>query len=464
MAWLMKRGSVYYIRYCVGNKKRKVSTDTENFQLAKEKLRQFEAAQARGDLSPLPTKTPIADVLTAYVAQIRATKTAKSAQTDVYYLRDAFGPICDAVKVTSRKLSAKAKKRPPKPGQDRRRKALRIEGEFFKRITTAQVAAFISGQVANRGLAPKTANRYREILTRLFNWAKSQHGIKMPGDHNPAAAIERYKETAPEIRFLTLPQIDQQLEALQENLQLQVMVAVLIFAGVRREELLWLTADDLDLAAGANGVIRVRAKTIGGKSWQPKTKKNRAVPISTRLKTYLDKWRLKHRRGGGCFPSPEGKRWDPDNFSQDLRAANEKAKLPWGSLDFRHTFGSQLAMKGESLYKISVLIGNSPEICHRHCAALVAAAVRPAHGADKVVVEHGERHVARLSGAVRHGSALRGGVQGEEPLADLLEARGNAIEDGRLDEPQRPQQRHRLQPKRGVWNQTRRSPSRGRRS
>jgi len=117
MAWLMKRGSVYYIRYCVGSKKRKVSTDTENFQLAKEKLRQFEAAQARGDLSPLPTKTPIADVLTAYVAHIRATKTAKSAQTDVYYLRDAFGPICDAVKVTSRKLSAKAKKRPPKPGQ-----------------------------------------------------------------------------------------------------------------------------------------------------------------------------------------------------------------------------------------------------------------------------------------------------------------------------------------------------------
>jgi integrase len=231
MAWLMKRGSVYYIRYCVGSKKRKVSTDTDNYQLAKEKLRQFEAAQARGDVSPLPTKTLITDVLTAYVAHVRATKTAKSAQTDIYYLRDAFGPICDALKVTSRKLSAKAKKRPPKPGQDRRRKALRIEADYIERITTAQVAAFISGQVANRGLAPKTANRYREILTRLFNWAMSQHGIKMPGDNNPGAAVERYKETAPEIRFLTLEQIDRQLDTLQEHLQLQVMVAVLIFAG-----------------------------------------------------------------------------------------------------------------------------------------------------------------------------------------------------------------------------------------
>ena len=42
-----------------------------------------------------------------------------------------------------------------------------------------------------------------------------------------------------------------------------------------------------------------------------------------------------------------------------------------GCLDYRHTFGSQLAMKGESLYKISTLMGNSPEICRRHYAALI---------------------------------------------------------------------------------------------
>jgi hypothetical protein len=84
----------------------------------------------------------------------------------------------------------KAKKRPPKPGQDRRRKPQVIEATCFEQITTAQVAAFISGQVASRVLAPKTANRYREILTRLFNWAMTQHGIKMPGDKNPAARVE----------------------------------------------------------------------------------------------------------------------------------------------------------------------------------------------------------------------------------------------------------------------------------
>ena len=36
-----------------------------------------------------------------------------------------------------------------------------------------------------------------------------------------------------------------------------------------------------------------------------------------------------------------------------------------------HTFGSQLAMKGESFYKIATLMGNSPEICRRHYAVLM---------------------------------------------------------------------------------------------
>ena len=54
------------------------------------------------------------------------------------------------------------------------------------------------------------------------------------------------------------------------------------------------------------------------------------------------------------------------------QAAAHRASLRIAScLDYRHTFGSQLAMKGESLYKISKLMGNAPETCRRHYAALV---------------------------------------------------------------------------------------------
>jgi hypothetical protein len=50
----------------------------------------------------------------------------------------------------------------------------------------------------------------------------------------------------------------------------------------------------------------------------------------------------------------------------ELRAVNQAAGLLWSCLVYRRTFGSQLAMKGESLYKIATLMGNSPEICRRH--------------------------------------------------------------------------------------------------
>lgn len=54
-----------------------------------------------------------------------------------------------------------------------------------------------------------------------------------------------------------------------------------------------------------------------------------------------------------------------------MRAINAAHDLEWSCLDFRHTFGSHLAQKGESLYKIAQLMGNSPEICRRHYAALI---------------------------------------------------------------------------------------------
>ena len=145
------------------------------------------------------------------------------------------------------------------------------------------------------------------------------------------------------------------------------MVATYIYAGLRREEALWLTKEDVDFE---RKLIRVCAKTVEGEFWLPKTKRNRVVPISSDLLGILSAY-SPATDSVWFFPSSRGMRWNPDNFSQDLAEANKKRGLEWGCLDFRHTFGSQLAQKGESLYKIAELMGNSPEICRRHYAALV---------------------------------------------------------------------------------------------
>ena len=328
----------------------------------------------------------------AYVDHIRTKKTAKSAQTDVYYLREAFGPCCDQIQITSRRVTSKSKKRPRKPGQDRRCKDRPIEADCIEAVTTTQIQQFIDARVRSRGLAPKTANRYREIICRIFNWALRQELIRMPNQLNPASRVERYKEQASKISYLTLLQIDEQLEVLRFKPQLQTMVAILIYAGLRREELLWLTLNDIDLSRrhGGHGLIKIRAKTIDGQSWQPKTAVNRAVPINSSLRAYLDRYTPPKTEcpepadgfKGWYFPSPGGRGhrfgggwWDPDNFSRDLRAAQVETSLAWTCLDYRHTFGSQLAQRGISLFKISALMGNSPDICRRHYASVAPEAM-----------------------------------------------------------------------------------------
>jgi hypothetical protein len=178
MASLKQRGKIYYALYYNGKQKHRVSLQTTSLQVAKEKIRELESSLYRGDQNPLPTKTPLEKILDRYVEYMESFKTAKSVQTDVYYLRSMFGPCCEALKITARKRSPRAKK---KPGVkiDKRVKPKTIEAKYLEEITTAQISDFISTQVRIRGLAPKTANRYREILHRLFNWAMNEAGVRI---------------------------------------------------------------------------------------------------------------------------------------------------------------------------------------------------------------------------------------------------------------------------------------------
>jgi integrase len=246
----------------------------------------------------------------------------------------------------------------------------------LEQLTARHIESFLTIRIAKDGIAPKTANRMREVLHVMFNYAIRQHGFRSPDRRfpNPVAAVPRRKEDEHQIRFLSLEEIDAQLKALADHPVIQTMVAVLIYAGLRREEAIWLTAKDVDLDAG---MIRVWKKTVGEETWRPKTRRNRRVPISSTLRRYLDA-HDPPANGPWYFPSPQGRRWNPDNFSQALREINRKAGLVWSCLDFRHTFGSHLAAKGESLYKISELMGNSPEICRRHYAALMPEQMRDA--------------------------------------------------------------------------------------
>jgi len=268
MASLRKRGTMYYASYYLGGRECRVSLGTTAFRVAKERLRKLEASLARGTLEEdRPTQTPLADIVGAYAEYIRHTKTRNGQRIDLWYLRDIFGPVSPVL-------------RPQGRLKKRYKRDTKLRAQYLEEIRTHQIAEFIGRRVVERGISPKTANRYREILMRLFNWAVRQRGLRLPGGINPVKAVERYRVRAPEITFLDRTQIDVQLAALAGCPQIQAMVALYIFAGLRREEALWLTVHDIDLHAGRYGMIRVHAKTVHEERWEPKTKRNRAVTIS----------------------------------------------------------------------------------------------------------------------------------------------------------------------------------------
>jgi integrase len=364
MSTLFRRGKAYWLQIYNHGKRRRLSLQTDNYGVARAKVRKMDHEAATVGLQ-LPTTTPVGLILQKYAEHLRSHGTGKGAQSDIYRLAEFFGPVCPALARNSRATRGQAACGRRRSGRPKVYEC-KMPVNFLEEVTTSAVSEFLIRLKRARGLSKKTLNEYREILQRLFNWAIDVENVRLPGEarRNPVTDVPRYHVDDPTIRFLTLPQIHEQLKALVNHPQLQAMVAVYIYAGVRREEALWLTRDDVDLQ---RGVLHVRAKTVDGRSWRPKTGRNRVVPISRALKEHLARYTPSIP---WYFPAPTGGRWDPDNFSHHLATINAAAGLQWTCLHYRHTFGSHLAQRGESLYKISKMMGNSPEICRRHYAHL----------------------------------------------------------------------------------------------
>ncbi|MFW6456691.1 MAG: tyrosine-type recombinase/integrase, partial [Planctomycetota bacterium] len=356
---------MWWIQYYLPHKSDPVreSLGTKNRRVAESHLKKIEYQLDTGQLQAT-TNTPLDAFLEEYLEHMESEHPRTTYRNTLSTLRCTFGERCPALELKPRGR----RKTPSVPP---------LEVDRLEDITPPLIAEFLRLRRQKDGISPKTSNNYRAELHAMVEWAIEHKGFRPPqaGYRNPISEVKRCRESASDITYLSKEDISGQLEVLEGEPQMQMMVAALIYGGFRRAEIMWLTTDDVDLR---ENVVRVRAKTIEGTSWQPKTRTNRVVPISRTLHSYLDGYR---RQVGDCpwqFPSPEGCRWDGDNWSYHLRKINQRHDLPWSALDYRHTFGSQLAMKGESLYKISTLMGNSPQICRRHYAHLTPESLQDA--------------------------------------------------------------------------------------
>jgi integrase len=358
---------VWWVKFHLKGVRMQQSLNTTHERVAQARKSQIEYRLATGTLV-MPSETPIGDFLEGFCQYLIGTRTRKSYKNDISYLRIFFGPICRSLEPGNTCNRGKVLRK-ERPKVQEPCKSQRVRIGLLEELSSEMISQFITRRVQADGISARTANRFREVLHRMFAYAIKEKGYTGPdgAKSNPVANVGRRQEPAPNIKFLRISEVKKQLHVLHESATLYALVAILIYAGLRREETLWLTIDDVDLE---KRLIYVRAKLINGEHWQPKTKRNRVVPISSALHEILSAY-APQRTEPWFFPSPRGRRWDPDNFSQELRETNKSHDLTWSCLDFRHTFGSHLAQKGESLYKIAELMGNSPEICRRHYAALM---------------------------------------------------------------------------------------------
>ncbi len=195
---------------------------------------------------------------------------------------------------------------------------------------------------------PYMANSVVDMLSRLFNMAELW-GVA-PEGANPCRSIHKYKEH-PRERFLSdeefrrLGRVLDEVEA-EGRYLLSIVVALrlLMLTGCRRNEILTLRWEDVDLEAGE---LRLRDAKTGARSVALSPSARRVLEGLQRLPD--NPWVIAGSRPGGRV-SNINNAW----LVIRARAGLEDVRIH----DLRHSFASRALALGESLPMIGKLLGH----------------------------------------------------------------------------------------------------------
>lgn len=157
---------------------------------------------------------------------------------------------------------------------------------------------------------------------------------------------------------------------------------LMVHAGLRRAEALWLTRDSVKDMSYLSVVTRYDAENdeddedgleIGALKTEGST---RTVTILPPLRKFLEQY-LPTLKGDWLVPNPwkEGERWEPDNFSAALRKLNARNGLKWSSLHFRHTYATCRCAEGWPVFDLASEMGTSIAMIQRHYAGFIKPAM-----------------------------------------------------------------------------------------
>ena len=170
MASIFRRGrrGTWWIKYRVGERQIHHSLHTTNERVAITTKRRVEAEMTTGQLVA-PSHISLPEFLGDFCRYLSTRRTRKSYSADCSSLRVFFGPICPALQLGS---NTNQPYRNDKSARiEDRMRSFHVPAKYLEDVTPALIEGFITRRILESGIAPKTANRYREILHVMFNYA-----------------------------------------------------------------------------------------------------------------------------------------------------------------------------------------------------------------------------------------------------------------------------------------------------
>lgn len=191
-----------------------------------------------------------------------------------------------------------------------------------------------------------TINRELACLSHLFNLAKRQK--KFFGE-NPVSISKLLPEHNQVERILTKDEEDKLLES--SSLALKAIIQCALYTGMRKNEILSLKWDNVDL----------NKKLITLEHTNTKNKKMRRIPINSALRKILLELKLKVGSSNYVFLSSKGFPYKRhDSLKQAYTGACRRAKIKGLRFhDLRHTAATRMIESGASIVAVSRILGHS---------------------------------------------------------------------------------------------------------
>ncbi|MBI5624342.1 MAG: tyrosine-type recombinase/integrase [Elusimicrobia bacterium] len=242
---------------------------------------------------------------------------------------------------------AKGNKAPKSFGRDEL--TLRHFTDFIKAdklgaVTAPKLEAYKTHR-REQGAKPATLNRELNTIKAMFNKAVAWGALPA----SPARSVQKFREPRKPVRYLSREEIRVVLAA--ANDRLARVIETFLHTGLRRDELVHLTWQDVDFK---NKVVSVQAKD----DWHPKDYEARHIPMTDRLLQVLQA--VPKRSDSFVFTNSESQPLNGDVLTHDFIKLVKGSGIKHASIHtLRHTFASHLVMSGADLYTVQKLLGHS---------------------------------------------------------------------------------------------------------